>query len=255
MIDEREIELIHGELDGQNSPEESVRVRVLLSTNPDARALYDDLRQLDGLMRPGAGEELPRTLHRRIMRALPSGLYRKERRFAAGIFRLTFRLPRVATVAALCAGVAIGIGAALFAAGGFPGSDRGSLMVGSSVVRPFTTAEIVADDARITLPGADIDVVLRHSNDAVSVQFTGSSAALLDLRLRVPGDNVEFESFHRFQGTTGGFRQEHRIVHIPFSGETSLGLLFRKHEGRSLPLALEIYDGERLVAERSLLTE
>ena len=89
MIDDREMELIHGEIDGVNSPEESVRAQMLINSNPEARALYDDLRQLAGLLRPGAGEELPRSLHNRIMNALPRGLHAPRKSgFAARFFHL-----------------------------------------------------------------------------------------------------------------------------------------------------------------------
>ncbi len=51
MLTPNQLELIHGEVDGENTPEASAEVRKLVETQPEALALMKSLRALDGLFR------------------------------------------------------------------------------------------------------------------------------------------------------------------------------------------------------------
>ena len=49
MLTPYQLELIHGEIDAENTPEASVEVRQLVETQPEALALMTSLRSLDAL--------------------------------------------------------------------------------------------------------------------------------------------------------------------------------------------------------------
>ena len=51
MLTPQQRELLHREIDGENTPEESVEVRMLVETRPEALALMTSLRDLDALFR------------------------------------------------------------------------------------------------------------------------------------------------------------------------------------------------------------
>ena len=71
MLNRDQIELIHREIDGANSPEESAAVRSLMGQYPEARALAAELRHVTRLL-DGVGErEPPPHLKRAILEALP----------------------------------------------------------------------------------------------------------------------------------------------------------------------------------------
>jgi len=86
MIDNHIIELINREVDGVASAEETARLRTLLSANPDARKLFDDMRSLADAMAEMLPVDPPRTLKPAIMRAIDSRIARK--RPAAGLASL-----------------------------------------------------------------------------------------------------------------------------------------------------------------------
>lgn len=72
MNDDRITELVHGEIDGVNSPEESAELRRKIMRDPAARELHDDMKQLtDALDRMGE-EESPADLRDSILEALPN---------------------------------------------------------------------------------------------------------------------------------------------------------------------------------------
>ncbi|HUQ20680.1 MAG TPA: hypothetical protein VM099_13780 [Gemmatimonadaceae bacterium] len=49
MLTSRQIELIHREIDGENTPEESIEIRALVASEPEAASLMASLQNLDAL--------------------------------------------------------------------------------------------------------------------------------------------------------------------------------------------------------------
>ena len=74
MIDERHLELIHGEIDGENSAEESRELHQALDSSTECRALYEDLRRVADLLQDAKPVEPPRQLRARIVDALVDAL-------------------------------------------------------------------------------------------------------------------------------------------------------------------------------------
>ena len=72
MLKRDQIELIHREIDGANTPEESAAFRWLMEGHPEARVLAAEMRQVTRLL-DGVGErEPPPHLRRAILEALPT---------------------------------------------------------------------------------------------------------------------------------------------------------------------------------------
>ncbi len=74
MINERVIELIHGEIDGALSSGEIAELHRYLDTHPEARTFYQELCEVDSAVRAGGGTEPPENLKESIVtRARSSG--------------------------------------------------------------------------------------------------------------------------------------------------------------------------------------
>ena len=71
MLSRDQIELIHQEIDGANTPEGSAAFRSLMEKDPEARALAAELRQVAGLFDQVGEREPPPQLRRAILDALP----------------------------------------------------------------------------------------------------------------------------------------------------------------------------------------
>lgn len=71
-MDKVELERIHRELDGENSPEESRRLHAFIAENLEARRLYDELSSVDQSLRHANMIEPPAWLKARVMEALPT---------------------------------------------------------------------------------------------------------------------------------------------------------------------------------------
>ena len=84
MLTPQQRELLHREIDGENTPEESVEVRMLVETRPEALALMTSLRDLDALFREVPDRDPPAHLRHRIHQAMSRNAGQLQ---AAGIER------------------------------------------------------------------------------------------------------------------------------------------------------------------------
>src|SRR6266511_3898713 len=71
MLHRDQIELIHREIDGVNTPDESAAFRSLIQENPEARALEAELRQVTAHFERWEEREPPPHLKQAILDALP----------------------------------------------------------------------------------------------------------------------------------------------------------------------------------------
>jgi len=71
MLNRDQIELIHREIDGTNTPEGHAAFRSLMVADPEARALEADLREVTRLFHQAGEREPPPHLKQAILDALP----------------------------------------------------------------------------------------------------------------------------------------------------------------------------------------
>jgi len=70
MIEDRHIELIHAELDGELNSEQRAELSRVLLANPEARSLRDELNRLFGALAQLEDAEPPRGLHASVLDAI-----------------------------------------------------------------------------------------------------------------------------------------------------------------------------------------
>src|SRR5512141_1724820 len=70
MLTKYQLELIHREIDGENTPEASAEVRELVATQPEALTLMTSLQSLDALFREVPSREPPPSLRHALYAAM-----------------------------------------------------------------------------------------------------------------------------------------------------------------------------------------
>src|SRR5262245_34349289 len=107
MLNADQIELIHREIDGANTPEQSVAFGALLQAQPEARALAAELRQLTQLLDGVAEREPSPRLKRAILAGLPRPGISRSIRWSVARLRLgTKRMEAIMTKKAMLIGSA-----------------------------------------------------------------------------------------------------------------------------------------------------
>jgi len=75
MITEKQIELIHREIDKLNSAEESRAFQEMLSVNPEVKELYDELHTLSGMLNSVQPVEPSPNLKKLVLNSIDAGRY------------------------------------------------------------------------------------------------------------------------------------------------------------------------------------
>lgn len=83
MIEKRYLELIHKEIDGENSPEERTALQGYLSANQSARELFEELQQLSGFINRMEDTAPPEDLRKSILNDIQA----RQCRRTAEVFR------------------------------------------------------------------------------------------------------------------------------------------------------------------------
>ena len=244
MIDEKRIALINAELDGENSPRESATLRTILAEDPDARAAFEDLSRLAGMLDAVPRVEPPPELKAGILRAVrPAASPRPAPRVGwwealAHAFRIHGRF---AWGYGFAAGLVLGLLGLILFRGGMTDLDR-SAFVGS--MRPLSSmtlldAQSVDQDGvagSLETRAGDGEVILRIQLDTVP----------RDLEVVVAYDPASFRPT--------GFRQDDPSSHIAlndnelklqFPGRrTTLLALSRLQGGSATQVHLQFRTGE-----------
>ena len=185
---DRQIELIHAEIDGELDAQQRAELSRHLLSDPDIRALRDDLRGLCAALDATAQAEPPPDLQDSILAALPVGNSRSEGRLTALNWRHA--------AAAACL-VAVG-GVLFFSLRGQtpPATDVAGTLAASSTVVTLDTAAIRAGP----LSG---QVTLIREDDRLAVRFELTSSAPVDAVIASDGHTVRVPDVTGGPGSTG----------------------------------------------------
>lgn len=110
MIDERYIELMNGEIDGANSPEESDELKRYLESSPEAQSYFEGLRQLEHIFEEAKNKLPPEQVRQNIL----SSIYGKKqvpekKAFFAATFSFFKNRPSRTFVYAFAGGIIFGL--------------------------------------------------------------------------------------------------------------------------------------------------
>ncbi len=110
MIDERYIELMNGEIDGENSPEESDELKRYLESSPEAHSYFEGLRQLEHIFEEAKNKLPPEQVRQNILSSIYEKKQGLEKKGAlAAIFYFFKKRPSRRFVYAFAGGIIFGL--------------------------------------------------------------------------------------------------------------------------------------------------
>ena len=188
MSTERHIELIHGEIDGTNSPAESSELQQIIERDGSAREFQEEMKQLTEVLGRVEVAEVPEDLRESIRSRIAT---RTNVVAPVPLRKNKMGLP---LTAALAAGLVLGlfVGPRLFNdAGGWNPEDLGGSMTpGSRLTEPV---ELDADGLSATIRATQNGVRLL-------VAFDISAQAPIELTLEYDSGKIELTGFARRGG-------------------------------------------------------
>lgn len=256
MIDERYIELMNGEIDGVNSPEESAEWRDYLDTHAEARRCYNDLCQLAGMFDQTKELEPPRELRERILLSISTRERETEPPGFIGTITAPFRnKPRRKLAFAFCAGAVIGI--CLFfiftriTPIGTPGDFEG--LTGTLRIDPGVRV-LIAEPVDFDLNEVTGHARISYTDERILAELELSSKSEIEVifhyekDIHLEGLTVSGPGSH----TTETKEEETRLLH---NGDRDYVFVFRNYMRAKPPINIRILAGGDQLFEETVHPE
>jgi len=193
MIDDRAVELMNGEMDGENSPAESREFAQLLESSDEARAYYEELLALDGRLQGAGTVKPPRDLRARILSKTTRAPARRRSRRTLLIpdNLLEAFSPRLAY--GFAAGVAAGLVAfALLAGWDATPTAPADALRGSLLAWELASEAESAREVQFELPEGLVEGRVSYAGPHARLDLTVTTDGPAELVLRY-GEQVRFD--------------------------------------------------------------
>jgi hypothetical protein len=263
MIEREILELIHAEIDGVNSPEDSARLRTHLQRNTDNNDWYEDLERITNAMRSAGLADPPPGALKRALASIPFQDPRPSTVHTGGFqywIANAFRRPVVAFGSSFAMGAVVAT--VLLVALNPEVSNHFSRSLDISDISG-TIGNI--DDARdFDLVGSvDVDLstveasirLLQHTNDALLIaDLSVRSNTLIECVLDYGGAGLSFEGIRRFSDSGESLFAGQSEVRISHKGDDRYLLSFARTSGTPVSMTIRIYEAGELVLERVVTT-
>jgi len=258
VLNREQIELIHQEMDGVNTPAESAAFRSLIEKNSEALALEAELRNITLLLDRVGSVDPPRHMTEAILNALPQPA---RARSGWEVFRGSLKTildgfrqrPKFALVSALCVGLVVGFGAyaALDGNVSTDRSDTGDL-VGTLFGRRAADELMIVEEITIDVDGASGRVGVKTAKNIVFVELDLNVERVLEVQLAFDEGAYGMVGFSR-QGSGAGphFTAEPGLIRVTTSGANRHTFALN-HEGPVSPLVLSLYENGKEVFATTL---
>ncbi len=240
MIDERTLELIHGEIDRSNTRRQSRKLEQRMAENPEVRAYFDEMREICGLLNSAAHSEPPTALKTSILNSIPTNLYRtqsKSRDSFAHAFVPTMTV-KIGYAFVAVVGVILGV---LF----YRGAQMHTTGVVGTMVSPsLVTSTVPAAELPISIQGATGLISFRSSNQYVLGSLRISCREHLTLTLNYQGEGVDLASISRPGGNDAPMRVEGKSLIIDLSGENDYTLVFQRSDRSPARMSIHLRNNQ-----------
>lgn len=249
------MELIHGEIDGENSPSESSALNAYLLDHPEARSPFEEVHELSAILARVTPVEPPANLRKYILNAMPptASLVPGYRRAERGTLWSFFVSPKVKYAYAFAAGLAIG---ALLLLLRIPPSGRDTPADTahlSGTIMPDASAELYRSAGLLNLQGESISgsLGLSYSDAGALAQLDLHATEPADVEVSYDPQSLRFGGIRQFGPGSDGLTAGGGTVRFSVRGEYQVLIAFSRNSASLPPLRLKITRSGATVYEGS----
>lgn len=229
-MDSRIRELIHGELDGINSPEQSKELQGILAADSKAADYFRELKDLDATLKGSPMVEPPASLKADIMAEIGAG---QSHTTITPIHVGSASRNRVSLKAVSMFAVGLAAGLACFLL--FGGGDRPAFLNQSDL---YGTIAAVKDrsvftpvaEQELTLDGVTAEIKTHSAKGIGSATLEIETEGTVDVALSFEPNRMSFLGFGQSTGTANQFSIEDGTIHFVNSGNGRYTFLFAGSE-------------------------
>lgn len=255
MLNRDQIELIHREIDGANTPAESAAFRSLIEEDSEAKAFEADLRHVTLLLDRVEDSEPPRHLKRAILDALPQQVratsgweaFVNHSRTVLDGFR---KRPRFALASSLCVGLVAGFAAYAAFEGTILTDHSDTVGLTGTFFEPRAADELgTTNEVTIDIDAGSGRVGVQTAQDVVFVELELDAEQALEIRLTFGEGTYGLRGYSRLRSEVGSYlTAEPGLVRITTSGANTHAFVLNQ-VGPVSSLSLSLFDdGEEVFA-------
>ena len=242
-IDERTIELINADIDGEIGRDEKAELDGILESTPEARALHDELSSLCSTLDNEDMLEPPRHLRHVIMNQIPN---KQQEPGSEGWLQALFATPALRYAATFAAGVLITIVIA----------DSGQIQDRrfDDVQKLMGTMQYGPSIASININKAEVagTVDLHRANPMMIIDFNLSTNGPIDIVATYADKTVWFNGFAQLEATGTNISAEDGEITIQVDGKRRYAVFLHNADSRNVSINLEFFANGETVHEATL---
>ena len=254
MIEQKYLELINREIDGETSQKEHEKLQEYLSENPEANDLYDDLRSLARSLSQVEEVEPSPNLKKRVLNSLP--FKKRVANEKWGFLKLLSGKPVVARrqvfiAYAFLAGLVLGIAIYSLIQGGSNDYDVSQLY--GSIISPYSTERLEkGESAEINLDQVSGTLSTKYSKDLLLAQLSLNTQHEIEVVFEFDGNSLSFNGFGT-QKTVGNNlsigKDYFRLTNL---GKNRYFIVFNSKGESATPISFKIFSSGALLYQKSL---
>ncbi|MGH7451968.1 MAG: anti-sigma factor family protein [bacterium] len=264
MVDEKFVELIHQEIDAENSPDETAKLKAYLAQNTEARKLYDDLAVAANMLREVKAVEPPSTLKKSILRSIQPDRYiaRAKKSAPGGIRNLVdmlFGAPSYQLKYAYT--FAFGLMAGLFIyalmsntnqqQAGIDNSNLYGTLAWLEAAGNFASADSMAVD----LEAGRVSMQVKSSPKQVIAELHLNTIKETTIQLEFEENDLGFSGVSQSNSQAGvAFNRDEHVLKLTTRGENRYVIAFANKAPTASSLRFKLFVSDTLQYETTLAT-
>lgn len=243
MMDERTLELIHGELDGELNAGEQEELRLLSEASPEIRRELERMQGLRDGLNGLPDFEPPAGLRDAILARIPTPAHQTRHVHHRDASQRRGRLGLVAAMAATLAVVVV----FLNKGPGLPELDPASL--GGTIGRPVgaSSAALFFDESAVS--GS---IRLLQGEQGLVMEVELDAARPISLVAHADGRDLVLEGIVPIAGQPADSTSLDGGIRISHDGRQHYAIVLTHHGAGSPVVNVSVYDGDRLIRESGL---
>ena len=249
MIDEKYLELIHAEIDGENSRSDSELLRQHLESNPESQAFFEDMKKVSEFFDGVDDREPPPQLRADILKSISKP--RTDGSF--GLFGLGWLSPvnlRYATA------FATGALVVLAAVSLDSWTDRSPLemsdLVGTMTRHESLAGASTADRIALDLEQITGSVTLQRANSLLVIEFDLNSAQVVEVMASFEGSGIRFSGVAQLEDGPTSVTADGHSVSLMNDGEQQYAIFLSNPGDRQAEIELKFFADGKLIHESGL---
>ena len=249
MIKKNDLERIHKEIDGLNSPEDSANLKEFFFRNSEAQELYNDLNTLSEMLNEVPALDPPANLKKQILNTLPKTKYATQEE--QSLSRAPHSKIRLKLGYAFAFGILVGVILSSLVFNKIKSVDTSKLS-GTLLLNNLPEDFHTGQSHEIKLNGINGEVNLKYTEDIILAELNLTSQQAVEVAMTFNPSELVLNGFTCSREEGLQFTTNHGDIKLNHAGSQSYNFLFKKKSQTESSITIKIISNGNVLFEKQL---